>query len=151
MEATARPVCRVLAHHLWHRADRPWPLPARRAASVEATTRLVCLVLARDTFVAILGPLEALMAREKSVAVVSQRLARLASKGAGPHMPAEVLIKRRRRSRAGGDAWEVVRARGHLDEVQALRSIAAGAHALVPLSWGGLHFLPEAQAWLFVP
>ena len=108
---------------------------------MEATTRLVCLVLARDTFVAILGPLEALMAREKSVAVVSQRLARLASKGAGPHMPAEVLIKRRRRSRAGGDAWEVVRARGHLDEVQALRSIAAGAHAFVPLSWGGLHFL----------
>ncbi|KAK9842021.1 hypothetical protein WJX81_004559 [Elliptochloris bilobata] len=97
-----------------------------RAASVEPITRLVCLVLARDTFVSILGPLEALMAREKSVAVVSQRLARLASKGAGPHMPAEVLIKRRRRSRSGGDAWEVVRARGHLDEVQALRSIAAG-------------------------
>lgn len=126
-------MCLVLAPHAPALTAQ---LPVRRAASVEAITRLVCLVLARDTFVAILGPLEALMAREKSVAVVSQRLARLASKGAGPHMPAEVLIKRRRRSRSGGDAWEVVRARGHLDEVQALRSIAAGAHASVPPSWG---------------
>lgn len=95
---------------------------------MEPITRLECLVLARDTFVAILGPLEALMAREKSVAVVSQRLARLQTKGGGtPHMPAEVLIKRRKRARAGGDGWEVVRARGHLDEVQALRSFAQGA------------------------
>ena len=97
---------------------------------MEPITRLVCLVLRRDTFVDILGPLEALMAREKSVAVVAQRLARLQSKGAAPHMPAEVLIKRRKRSRSGADGWEVVRARGHLDEVQALRSFAMGARVI---------------------
>jgi cGMP-dependent protein kinase 2 len=34
--------------------------------------------------------------------------------------PAEVLIKRRRRGKSGEPAWEVVRARGHLDEVQEL-------------------------------
>jgi len=99
---------------------------------VEPLTRLACLVLRRDTFVSLLGPLEALMAREKSAAAVSQRLARLQTKGAGvPAMPAEVLVKRRRRPRPGGppEAWEVVRARGHLDEVQALRSAAAGARA----------------------
>jgi len=102
---------------------------------VEPLTRLACLVLRRDTFVSLLGPLEALMAREKSAAAVSQRLARLQTKGAGvPAMPAEVLVKRRRRPRPGGppEAWEVVRARGHLDEVQALRSAAAGARAAPP-------------------
>jgi hypothetical protein len=36
------------------------------------------------------------------------------------HRPAQVLIKRRKKGRSG-DTWEVVRARGHLDEVQELR------------------------------
>ena len=35
-------------------------------ATVEAHTRLVVLALARNTFVEVLGPLEELMAREKS-------------------------------------------------------------------------------------
>ena len=34
----------------------------------------------------------------------------------------QVLIKRRKRGRGGVDSWEVVRARGHLDEVQELKS-----------------------------
>lgn len=33
-----------------------------------------------------------------------------------------MLIKRRKRGRGGVDSWEVVRARGHLDEVQELKS-----------------------------
>ena len=37
-----------------------------RQATVEAVTKLVCLTLKRDTFVEILGPLEKIMAREKS-------------------------------------------------------------------------------------
>lgn len=39
-----------------------------------------CLVLARDSFVDILGPLYSLMAREKSPAVVTQRLMKLQTK-----------------------------------------------------------------------
>lgn len=37
-------------------------------------------------------------------------------------MHVQVLIKRRKRGRGGVDSWEVVRARGHLDEVQELKS-----------------------------
>lgn len=51
-----------------------------RAASIEATTQLKCLVLARDRFVEILGPLYSLMQREKSPAVVTQRLMQLQTK-----------------------------------------------------------------------
>jgi hypothetical protein len=47
---------------------------------VEATTKLKALVLARDRFVELLGPLYSLMAREKSPAVVTQRLMRLQTK-----------------------------------------------------------------------
>ncbi|BDA41611.1 cGMP-dependent protein kinase 2 [Coccomyxa sp. Obi] len=93
-----------------------------RAASVEATTKLKCFVLARDRFVEILGPLYSLMAREKSPAVVTQRLMKLQTKGTPTHLPAEVLVKRKKRLRGGGETWEVVRARGHLDEVQELRA-----------------------------
>ncbi|CAL5219420.1 g1249 [Coccomyxa viridis] len=95
-----------------------------RAASVEATTQLRCLVLARDRFVDILGPLYSLMQREKSPAVVTQRLMRLQTKGTPAHLPAEVLVKRKKRVRGGAETWEVVRARGHLDEVQELRASA---------------------------
>jgi hypothetical protein len=38
------------------------------------------------------------------------------------HLPAEVMMKRKKRLRGGGETWEAVRARGHLDEVQALRA-----------------------------
>lgn len=40
-----------------------------RQATVEAVSKLVCLTLDRDTFVEILGPLEQIMAREKSAQV----------------------------------------------------------------------------------
>ncbi|KAK9810359.1 hypothetical protein WJX72_009382 [[Myrmecia] bisecta] len=93
-----------------------------RAASVEPLTKLVCLTLKRDRFVEILGPLEQIMAREKSNAVVTQRLMKLQTKGTPTHMPAEVLIKRKKRGRNGVETWEVVRAKGHLDEVMELRS-----------------------------
>ena len=36
--------------------------------------------------------------------------------------PLQVLIKRRKRGRTGVETWEVVRARGHLDEVQELKA-----------------------------
>ncbi len=43
-----------------------------------------CLVLARESFVDILGPLYSLMAREKSPAVVTQRLMKLQTKVGSP-------------------------------------------------------------------
>ena len=45
------------------------------------------------------------------------------AKGMPPHMPATVLLKRRRKGRTVNDTWEVVRAQGHLDEVQSLRTV----------------------------
>lgn len=48
-----------------------------RTATVESVTKLVCLVLDRRTFIAILGPLEHIMQREKSSQVVAQRLMKL--------------------------------------------------------------------------
>ena len=44
--------------------------------------------------------------------------------GTPAHLPAEVLVKRKKRVRGGAETWEVVRARGHLDEVQELRASA---------------------------
>ncbi|EFN51455.1 hypothetical protein CHLNCDRAFT_49225 [Chlorella variabilis] len=94
-----------------------------RGASVEAVSALVCLTLGRATFTAVLGPLQQLMSREKSPAVVTQRLMKLQSRGGPSRVPAEVMVRRRRRSKSKGtDVWEVIRARGHLDEVLELRS-----------------------------
>jgi cGMP-dependent protein kinase 2 len=97
---------------------------------VEAVSPLVCLTLGRATFTAVLGPLQQLMTREKSAAVVTQRLMKLQSRGGPSRVPAEVLVRRRRRSRSKGtDVWEVVRARGHLDEVLELRGGQGGSAA----------------------
>ena len=46
------------------------------------------------------------------------------TQGTPAHVPAEVLVKRRKRVRGASETWEIVRARGHLDEVQELRSAA---------------------------
>ena len=106
-------------HHLTRRCHRP---PPHRGATVEATSPLVCLTLDRATFTAVLGPLQQLMSREKSAAVTAQRLMKLQSRGGPSRVPAEVMVRRRRRSRSKGtDVWEVIRARGHLDEVLELR------------------------------
>lgn len=55
--------------------------------------------------------------------VVAQKMAKLQPRGSHVHRPlAEVLIKRKKRPQRGPEpTWEVVRARGHLDEVQELR------------------------------
>lgn len=108
-----------------------WPTPAASqpttcsscsGATVEATAPLTCLTLDRATFTAVLGPLQQLMSREKSAAVTAQRLMKLQSRGGPSRVPAEVLVRRRRRSKSKGtDVWEVIRARGHLDEVLELR------------------------------
>lgn len=139
------------------------------------------LALARNTFLSVLGPLEALMTREKSpqvrdrvlimldaeqcsqilcvlarthttssslvdalaaavcpqqsvaccklpahgpLQVIAQRLSKLGTfkkSGAPERQPAEVLIKRKKRGRNGDMSWEIVRARGHLDEVLEMR------------------------------
>ncbi|CAD7705322.1 unnamed protein product [Ostreobium quekettii] len=91
-----------------------------RAASVEAITELTCLALNRETFVDILGPLEDLMRREKSPEVITTRMTQLETK-APSHVPAEVNVRRQKRSRNGTETWEMVRAKGHLDEVKELR------------------------------
>lgn len=56
--------------------------------------------------------------------MIAQRLSKLGTfkkTGAPERQPAEVLIKRRKRGRNGDVSWEVVRARGHLDEVLEMR------------------------------
>jgi hypothetical protein len=56
--------------------------------------------------------------------VIAQRLSKLGTfkkSGAPERQPAEVLIKRRKRGRNGDITWEMVRARGHLDEVLEMR------------------------------
>ncbi|KXZ52398.1 hypothetical protein GPECTOR_9g442 [Gonium pectorale] len=103
-----------------------------RMATVEAYTKLICLTLKRETFQEILGPLEQLMAREKSNQVVAQKMAKLQPRGSHVHRPpAEVLIKRKKKGR-NGDTWEVVRARGHLDEVLELRKGGTKLEGLDP-------------------
>ena len=66
-----------------------------RAATIEAVTALVCLTLQREAFVEVLGPLQDLMAREKSPEVVNQRMSKLTNKGVPSSTPAEVKIYRR--------------------------------------------------------
>lgn len=92
-----------------------------RAASVESITKLTCLTLRRDTFVKLLGPLQDLMRREKSPQVVNTRLSKLQAKGTPTNLPGEVHVKRKKRSKTGVETWEIVRAKGHLDEILELR------------------------------
>ena len=65
-----------------------------RAATVKALTDLVCLTLTRQTFVKILGPLQDLMAREKSDEVVQQRMTKLLKQSRNAQMVAKVVIRR---------------------------------------------------------
>lgn len=96
-----------------------------RAASVVAVTNLVCLTLDRENFISLLGPLESLMARQKSPQVVGAKLMKLASGGIPSQQQAMVNIKRRRFSKSQEQwVWELVRAVGHLDEVLELKSMS---------------------------
>lgn len=65
--------------------------------------------------------------------MVTQRLMKLETKGSPLHLPAEVIIRRRKRVRtatgASSDTWEMVRARGHLDEVEELKAAATTTSA----------------------
>jgi cGMP-dependent protein kinase 2 len=67
-----------------------------------------------------------LLAMGCSLQIVTQRLMQLQMKGTPSHMPAWVHIKRRKRNSHGQHYWEVVKAKGHMDEVHALTK-AAGA------------------------
>ena len=111
---------------------------APRAASVVAVTKLVCLTLDRENFISLMGPLEQLMAREKSPHVVGARLMKLASQGGPSRQQAMVHIKRRRYSRTQGQwVWELVRAVGHLDEVLELKTAGAAAAAAAAAAHNG--------------
>lgn len=59
---------------------------------------------------------------------------KLETAGSPVQLPAEVIIRRRKRVRtaSGGstETWEMVRARGHLDEVEELRAAATTSSAL---------------------
>ena len=59
--------------------------------------------------------------------VINQRLLKLQSKGNVTYMRAEVQIRRKKRSHREGaeGGWEIVKSRGHLDEVQALKTKSA--------------------------
>lgn len=100
---------------------------APRNATVKAVTTLKTLVLSRKTFTDVLGPLESLMAQEKSEQVTQQRLALLSARpDASMRGMAEVRIRQRQAGRE-----RVLNAYGHLDEVQELAGggtkLAAGA------------------------
>lgn len=69
----------------------------------------------------LLGPLEDIMRREKSPHVVNTRLLKLQAKGTPTSMPGEIHIKRKKRSKNGVETWEIVRAKGHMDEILELR------------------------------
>lgn len=62
-----------------------------------------------------------------AVQVVTQKLVKLGAKSSQAGAPAEVIIRRRRRSRSASGAptesWEMVRARGHHDEVLNLTGV----------------------------
>ncbi|KAG1658436.1 hypothetical protein FOA52_009857 [Chlamydomonas sp. UWO 241] len=119
-----------------------------RIATVEACTKMVVLTLRRDTFTEILGPLEQLMAREKSPQVVAQKMAKLQPRSSHMHRPpGEVLIKRKKKGR-NGDTWEVVRAKGHLDEVQELRK---GGTTIMDAETGNESFVAAAHAGVNPP
>ncbi|GIL65139.1 hypothetical protein Vafri_18948 [Volvox africanus] len=87
-----------------------------RRATVRALSPLVCLSLDRRTFVAVLGPLQDIMAKEKSPEVVNQRMAKLKPQGSAAHRrpTAEVLIKY-------DSGRRTITCDGHLDEVVELR------------------------------
>lgn len=67
----------------------------RSKATVRAVGRLVVLSLDRTTFVNVLGPLQDIMAKEKSAEAVNQRMAKLKPKGSAAlrRPQAEVVIK----------------------------------------------------------
>ena len=68
---------------------------------------------------------------------------KLQSKGNVTQLRAELLVKRKKRSHIGTEAWEVVRARGHLDEVQALRASTSVTEGAAGLRDGGALVLTE--------
>ncbi len=128
----------------------------RRAATVEAATDLALLTLDARAFLALVAPAAAAgLAAAKAPPAVAQRLLRLHAKGAPAPLPATVLLHRLRgppRAPAGDGAgggghglpapppspadWEVVRARGHLDEVMELVAAAdAAAGSEWPPGW----------------
>eukprot|EP00899_Mesostigma_viride_P018106 jgi/Mesvir1/26297/Mv12883-RA.1 len=80
-----------------------------RTASVVAAGNhpLVCLTLKRDVFIQVLGPLQALMAREKSEQVVSVRMAQLSGR------------------------WPAQNQKIKLDQLQTIRVIGTGAFSVV--------------------
>ena len=69
--------------------------------------------------------------RRQRVQVVTQRLLKLQTKGTPSHLPAWVHIKRKKKDKKGKAFWEVVHAKGHLDEVQALSKLAGAPLVLM--------------------
>jgi len=105
-----------------------------RKATVKAVTQLVTLTLDRQTFIAVLGPLQDIMAKEKSAEVVSQRMAKLKPQGSAAmrRPPADVILKYPASSAAAAAAassgtplspslLSQVVCQGHLDEVMELK------------------------------
>jgi serine/threonine protein kinase/CRP-like cAMP-binding protein len=113
----------------------PLLLP-RRTATVEAVTDLAVLALDAPDFFALVAPEAAAgLAAAKAPPAVAQRLLRLHARGAPAPAPATVLLHRLvgpprgpadPPPEAAAARWEVVRARGHLDEVMELVAAAGG-------------------------
>jgi hypothetical protein len=68
--------------------------------------------------------------------VVTSKLVKLGAKSSQAGAPAEVIIRRRRRSRSASgtptESWEMVRARGHHDEVLNLTGARRDGHQPAP-------------------
>eukprot|EP00878_Enallax_costatus_P001687 GHUV01001841.1.p1 GENE.GHUV01001841.1~~GHUV01001841.1.p1 ORF type:complete len:745 (+),score=263.55 GHUV01001841.1:565-2799(+) len=94
-----------------------------RAATVAASQPTVCLVLDRETFTQILGPLEKALQAAKEETVIQQRMALLKPRGsaaAAARPRADVALKVK-----ASNGYVQVTASGHLDEVQELTKLSS--------------------------
>eukprot|EP00879_Flechtneria_rotunda_P001141 GHRR01001285.1.p1 GENE.GHRR01001285.1~~GHRR01001285.1.p1 ORF type:complete len:510 (+),score=163.14 GHRR01001285.1:1034-2563(+) len=107
-----------------------------RAATVAASQETVCLVLDRETFVEILGPLDKVMAEAKSETASQARMALLKPRGsaaAAARPLADVLLK----VKTPSGLVQVI-ASGHLDEVQELSKLSSAGGVAASASAGKL-------------
>ncbi|KAG1669908.1 hypothetical protein FOA52_002434 [Chlamydomonas sp. UWO 241] len=109
-----------------------------RKATVKAAANLTVLALDRQTFVNVLGPLQDIMAKEKSMDVTNSRMAKLLPKGSAamrrPLGNVKIKVLETRTE---------ITAKGHLDEVQELQG--GGAKHASGVSGEGCLTLIEAD------
>lgn len=74
------------------------------------------------------------MKRDKSNQVVFQKMMRLQAKTVNSKIPAEIVIRRKTKKETGEVTEQLVRARGHLDEVMEIRVPHVAANQVLEVS-----------------